>query len=189
MPKIIFIFIKKLSSAIYRISKLTDKLLSIFYRPMFGKYGKNFNFDPNGYYTFKNIYVGSNVYIGPNPTIISSDSTITIGNKVMLGPNVTLIGGDHNTDVIGELMYDIKIKQPKNDQPIVIEDDVWIGANTIVLKGVTIGTGSIIGAGSIVTKSIPPYSIATGNPAKVIKTRFNGIDLENHIKTLKSKAN
>jgi len=56
---------------------------------------------------------------------------------------------------------------------IIIEDDVWIGSNSVILSGVKIGRGSIIGAGSVVTKNIPAYSIAVGNPAKVIKKRFS----------------
>jgi acetyltransferase-like isoleucine patch superfamily enzyme len=64
-------------------------------------------------------------------------------------------------------------KLPENDQPVVIEDDVWAGAHVIILKGVTIGHGSIIAAGSVVTKSFPPYSIIGGVPARLIKMRFS----------------
>lgn len=60
--------------------------------------------------------------------------------------------------------------EPPASAPVIIEDDVFIGARSIVLKGVTIGQGAVIGAGSVVTKSIPPRVIAAGNPAKVIKT-------------------
>ena len=55
--------------------------------------------------------------------------------------------------------------------PVIIEDDVWIGARAIILPGVIIGKGSVIGAGAVVAKSIPPYSVAVGNPARVVKTR------------------
>ncbi len=63
-------------------------------------------------------------------------------------------------------------KLPENDQDIILEGDNWIGANAIILKGVTIGYGSIVAAGAVVTKSVPPYSIVGGVPAKVIKPRF-----------------
>jgi len=71
-------------------------------------------------------------------------------------------------------------KELGSDGRVVIEDDTWIGANTLILKNVRIGEGSIIGAGSVVTKDIPPYSIAVGNPAKVIKQRFTNEELVRH---------
>ena len=58
------------------------------------------------------------------------------------------------------------------NQPVVIEDDVWVGANVTILKGVTIGHGSVVAAGAVVTKSCPPYSIIGGVPAKVLRRRF-----------------
>lgn len=83
----------------------------------------------------------------------------------MLGPNVTMMGGDHNIYQLGRYMYDVHEKLLENDLPIVIEDNVWIGAGVIVLKGVTIGTGSVIAAGSVVTKDVAPFSIMAGVPA------------------------
>lgn len=73
--------------------------------------------------------------------------------------------------------YDIKHDY---DQDIIIEEDVWCGANVTILKGVTIGRGSIIAAGAVVTKNIPPYSIACGVPAKVIKKRMSDEDILIH---------
>ena len=68
-------------------------------------------------------------------------SPVIVGNYVMVGPQVMMITGNHRTDVIGEYMINVgnDLKLPKNDQPIIIEDDVWIGARAIILKGVTIG--------------------------------------------------
>ena len=66
------------------------------------------------------------------------------------------------------------------DQPVVIEDDVWVGANVTILKGVTIGHGSVVAAGAVVTKSCPPYSIIGGVPAKLIKMRFTDDDIKEH---------
>jgi acetyltransferase-like isoleucine patch superfamily enzyme len=68
--------------------------------------------------------------------------------------------------------------------PVVIEQDVWIGAAVIILKGVTIGEGAVIGAGSLVTKDIPPYTIAVGTPAKSIKKRFSDEELKRHLELL-----
>lgn len=71
-------------------------------------------------------------------------------------------------------------KLPENDMPVVIEDDVWCGANVIILKGVTIGHGSVVAAGAVVTKSFPPYSIIGGVPAKLIRMRFTPEQIEDH---------
>lgn len=68
--------------------------------------------------------------------LLSSESTITIGSKVKFGPDVIFVGGDHNVAVLGKYMYDVKEKLPENDLPIVVKKDVWIGARSIVLKGV-----------------------------------------------------
>jgi acetyltransferase-like isoleucine patch superfamily enzyme len=70
-------------------------------------------------------------------------------------------------------MTDVHEKRPEDDRDVVIEDDVWIGSRAIVLKGVTIGRGAVVAAGAVVTKSVPPYAIAAGTPAKVLKFRWN----------------
>ena len=84
---------------------------------------------------------------------------ITLGDNVRVGANTTIISGDAHQD------------DPRagKDKPINIEDNVWIGSNVMILKGVTIGRNSVVGAGSIVTKSIPENVVAAGNPCKVIK--------------------
>jgi acetyltransferase-like isoleucine patch superfamily enzyme len=70
-------------------------------------------------------------------------------------------------------MYDVKEKLPQNDRDVVIEDDVWIGANAVILKGVTVGRGSIVGAGSVVTRDIPRYSIFVGQRASSLRPRWD----------------
>ena len=77
---------------------------------------------------------------------------------------------------------------PENDANVVIEKGAWIGCNVTILKGVTIGTGAVIGAGSLVTKSIPPYAIAVGSPARVVKCRFTEDEIEKHEKILKDRG-
>lgn len=112
------------------------------------------------------IIIGNNV--GMSSTVLWAHKNITIGNYVKIGGNCILIDTDsHNKD------YMIRRGQYTDwgiAEPIVIEDDVFIGMNCIILKGVTIGARSIIAAGSVVTKSIPADCIAGGNPAKVIKS-------------------
>jgi acetyltransferase-like isoleucine patch superfamily enzyme len=147
---------------------------------MFRAYGRNFKFDPFSTFSFENISVGNDVSIGPSACFLASRSSITIGNKVMFGPNVTVIGGDHNTSEIGKFMYDVKNKRPEDDQPVVIEDDVWIGSGVIILKGVRICRGSIISAGAVVTKDVSPYSVMAGVPARLIKNRWSKKDIFKH---------
>lgn len=111
------------------------------------------------------ISIGDNV--GMSSTVLWAHERITIGNHVKIGGNCILIDTDaHNMDYLVR-------RYPHTDwgvsKPIVIEDDVFIGVNCVILKGVTIGARSIIAAGSVVTKSIPSDCIAGGNPARVIK--------------------
>lgn len=110
-------------------------------------------------------FIGNNVSINKNTVI---RGRFRIGNDCAIAPNCTIIGANHSFQRV-----DIPIKQQGFScrGGVIIEDDVWIGANSVVLDGVTIGRGCVIGAGSIVTKSVPPYSIAVGNPCRVIKSR------------------
>lgn len=142
-------------------------------RPAFKHYGRNFAFDPDGYYTFETIEVGDDVSLGYRPTLLAADSGIIIGSKVMFGPHVTIIAGDHNTAVVGSFMYDVRVKRPEDDQFVIIEDDVWIGSNTTILKGGRLRRGCIVAAGALVLNEIPPYTIAGGVPARVLKMRFD----------------
>lgn len=88
----------------------------------------------------------------------------------MMGPYVFIYTQNHNFS-----RTDISMDQQgwSEEKPVVIEDDVWIGARVTILPGVVIGSGSIIGASAVVTKSVPPYSVVAGNPAKVVKNRNN----------------
>lgn len=111
--------------------------------------------------------IGNNSNIGPF-SYIGCSGMITIGNNVMMSPRVSIYAENHNFSTV-----DIPMKeQGVTRKDIIIEDDCWIAANSIVLAGVTIGRGSIIAAGSVVTNNIPPYSIAAGVPAKVVKSRL-----------------
>jgi acetyltransferase-like isoleucine patch superfamily enzyme len=112
------------------------------------------------------ISLGERCWLGPH-CLIYGNGDVTIGNDVLIAAHTTINSISHvatRTDV------------PMSSQgiycdPVVIEDDVWIGLNCTILQGVTIGKGSIIGAGAVVTKDIPPYSIALGVPARVTGQR------------------
>lgn len=89
---------------------------------------------------------------------------ISVGKKVLVGPCVRVYDSDfHNIDPH-------RRNEPGKSAPVIIEDNAWVGAGATILKGVTIGYGSIVAAGAVVTKSIPPLSIAAGNPCKIVGT-------------------
>ncbi len=164
-----------------------NRVQMIIYRSLFKKIGRNVVFDPKGVYSYSNITIGNDVYIGPNAVFLCSDSSIEIGSKVMFGPGVMLIAGDHNTGVIGSYMYDVKEKRPCDDAPIIIGDDVWVGAGATILKGVNIGDGAVIAARAVVIRNVDPYSIVGGCPAKIIRRRFNETDEIAHLTGLKNR--
>jgi acetyltransferase-like isoleucine patch superfamily enzyme len=118
--------------------------------------------------TFVTLTQGSEIVLGNNVGIsggiIIAASKIKIGNNVMIGANCTILDTDfHNTDPQRKSIY----SHPPT-RPVIIKENVFIGASCIILKGVTIGQNSTIGAGSVVINDIPDNSIATGNPCKVV---------------------
>ena len=133
-----------------------------------------------------NLSVGDGTSIPKGSVIYCTDAPLTIGRKVVFGPRPTIITGDHRIDLIGKHIIDVTVaeKLPENDMPVVIEDGVWVGANVTILKGVTIGRGSVVAAGAVVTKSCPPYSIIGGVPAKVIRPRFTAEEIAEHERLL-----
>lgn len=173
-----------IGSFIVFISKCIKRLKMYIYRPLFESHGCNFFFDPNGVYSFSNISVGNDVNLGYRPILLAAKSKIVLGNKVMFGPNVTLVGGGHNTSIIGKFMIDVQDKRPEDDLGVIIEDDVWVGARAIILRGVKIGRGSIVAAGAVVTKNVPPYSIVGGAPSRVIKFRWEVDEILKHEEAL-----
>jgi acetyltransferase-like isoleucine patch superfamily enzyme len=108
------------------------------------------------------VVIGSRTRIGLGCVLIGP---VKVGNDIMFAQNIVVSGLNHG-------YRDINLPpslQPVETKPIVIEDDVWIGANAVITAGVTIGKHSVIAAGSVVTKSVPPYSVAGGNPAKILR--------------------
>jgi acetyltransferase-like isoleucine patch superfamily enzyme len=110
--------------------------------------------------------MGDNSNIGAY-SFIGCSGYIEIGNEVMMGPNITLLAESHNFD---DSSRSIK-QQGISRSTITIEDDCWIGASATILPGVTIGCGSVVAAGAIVTKDVAPYSIVAGVPARLIGSR------------------
>ncbi|KLV09219.1 galactoside O-acetyltransferase [Photobacterium aquae] len=107
-------------------------------------------------------HLGKCVYANFNLTLVD-DTHIYIGDHVMIGPNVTIATAGHPIDPV------LRQKVGQFNIPVMIGNNVWIGANTVVLPGVTIGENSVIGAGSVVTKDIPANVVAVGNPCQVLR--------------------
>jgi acetyltransferase-like isoleucine patch superfamily enzyme len=93
---------------------------------------------------------------------------VTLGDDVLLAPEIIFVDSNHNWD---RLDVPIKDQGSMSPQPIVVEQGAWIGIRAVILPGVRIGQGAIVGAGAVVTRDIPEYAIAAGNPAKVVRFR------------------
>ncbi|MCR8559722.1 CatB-related O-acetyltransferase [Mucilaginibacter sp. BJC16-A38] len=125
------------------------------------------------------VEVGNYTYGNLNVRTYGSDNEyLKIGHFVSIGTDTKFIlGGNHPSDTLSTYPFQQKIfgKQTLSYSkgPIVIEDDVWIGESVIILSGITIGQGAVVGTGSVVTKSVEPYSIVAGNPAVLKKYRFS----------------
>lgn len=110
--------------------------------------------------------MGDHSNIGPM-SFIGCSGYIQIGSRVMMGPRVNLLAENHRFD-----RTDITIKEQGVERSfITIEDDCWIGAGSSILAGVTIGRGSVVATGAVVTKDVPPFSIVGGVPARILRTR------------------
>lgn len=114
-----------------------------------------------------NIRTGADCFVNYNTTLLDA-APITLGNNVFVGPDCGFYTAIHPLDA-----------KRRNDgleraQPITLGNNVWIGGHTTILPGVTIGDGSVIGAGSVVTRNIPPHVVAVGNPCRVLKPIADG---------------
>ena len=108
------------------------------------------------------VIIGDHTLIGMSNVIIGP---VTIGNHIIFAQNIVVSALNHNYEDVNIPIVD----QNVTTLPITIHDDCWIGANSIITAGVTIGKHAIIGGGSVVTKDVPPFSVVVGNPARVIK--------------------
>lgn len=132
----------------------------------------------NTFSNTQNISIGNNSYIGPFGSIHGLGGII-IGNSVIIGPRVIIYSSNHNYKNSKFIPYDAEVIK----KPVIIEKGVWIGDSVKIVPGVTIGQGSIIALGSVVTKDVQAFSIMGGNPAKLIKMRDKS-DIENFMRNL-----
>ena len=110
----------------------------------------------------KHTHIGNNVYANFNLVVVD-DTDVYIGNNVMFAPNVTISATGH------PVCADLRRDGSQFSLPVHIEDDVWIGAGAVILPGIRIGKGSVIGAGSVVTRDVPEHVVAVGNPCRVLR--------------------
>ena len=108
------------------------------------------------------VIIGDHTRIGLHNTIIGP---VTIGSHVNLAQDITVTALNHNFEDSDKRIDE----QGVSTAPVIIEDDIWIGANAVILPGVTIGNHSVVAAGAVVTKNVPPHSLVAGVPAKIIK--------------------
>ncbi len=152
------ILLHRLNVTEYRVTKNARLILA----ELLPNAGNNLYIEPPFFCDYGyNIICGDNVFFNVN-CVILDENKVVIGSNVLFGPGVQLYTASHPLES--------KMRRThKVSKPITIGDDCWIGGNAIVCPGVTIGIGCVIGAGSVVTKDIPDYSLAVGNPARVIK--------------------
>lgn len=161
-----YLVAKHLPASDFPCFKSAKKIRAFLCKSIFSKCGRNVNIERGVFFgSGSEISIGDNSGIGINARI---SGPLEIGKNVMMGPDVMIYTSNHNYRDINIPM----IQQGETDkQKVIIEDDVWIGARAIILKGVHIKRGAIIGAGSVVTKDVLEYEIVAGNPAKLIKKR------------------
>jgi acetyltransferase-like isoleucine patch superfamily enzyme len=160
-------------------SRIETRMMTRVLLKSFRHVGKNLSFDAvRSFFSPGTIAIGDNVFIGRNAYMAGE---ISIGNNVMFGANPAVLAGDHIFAVRGKRPRFIKPHPGQNSRPIVIEDDVWIGANVTILGGIVIGMGAVVGAGSVVVKDICPFTISVGNPCQPVRRIFADENLLLHL--------
>lgn len=146
--------------------KIFKKLRLWACRPLFASCGKDVNIEHKAFFhSGSDVAIGNNSGIGINAQL---SGKITFGDYVMMGRDVIIMTRNHeffNTDI------PMSQQGFKEERPVFISSDVWIGDRVIILAGVHVGQGVIIGAGSVVTKNVPPYTVVAGVPARIIRAR------------------
>lgn len=147
-------------------------------RKEFGFIGRNVIINPpTNFGNRKNIFINDNVGIGPNSFISAVNAKFILKGNTAIAENFTVHTGNH-ANVLGRFVSDInELNKPMGyDADVIVEVDVWIGCNVTLLAGVIVGRGSIIAAGAVVTKNVPPYAIVGGVPAKILKFRWDRVE-------------
>ncbi|HIJ02604.1 TPA: acetyltransferase [Candidatus Woesearchaeota archaeon] len=161
-----YLFAQHLPKSTFPGGKIYKKIRYLLLKKVFKYCGKNINIENNAYIgNGSGIRIGNNSGIGERCQLYGK---INIGSDVMMAPDVIILTRNHN---IKRKDIPMRLQGMDEEKQVTIEDDVWIGTRAIIMPGVTIRRGSVIAAGSIVTKDVEAYTIVAGIPAKVIKMR------------------
>jgi maltose O-acetyltransferase len=132
--------------------------------------------------TPERVSIGDDVYLSSGMWISSLDRVV-IGDRVLCGPDCMILATDHDFESVGRHSRYLPVLSDPSFQ-VRLEDNCWLGARVIVLKGVSVGMGAVVGAGSLVVRDIPPYVVAAGNPCKPLRKIFGDDALVEHLTTL-----
>jgi maltose O-acetyltransferase len=148
---------------------VSRRIRAVLARQMLDECGRDVNVEHGAWFgSGRGIRLGERSDLGMDSLIIGP---LAVGRDVMMGPRCILLASSH---AFASVDLPMNAQGFVEDRPIVIEDDVWVGAGVVVLPGVRIGTGSIVGAGSVVTKDVPPWTVVAGNPARAVRSRAVG---------------
>ncbi len=146
---------------------INSKKRALFYYKTLLKCGESLYVHPHvAIYFPQNVELGDNVYFNRG-VFITARENVKIGSNVLIGPYTVINSGNHSYKDPSKLIR----SQGHKAFPIIIENDVWVGAQSTILPGVTIGEGAIVAAGAVVTKNVEPYTLVAGVPARVVKRR------------------
>ena len=137
--------------------------------PVLADCGKGVNIERNASFgSGARVCLGDRSGLGLNARLVGE---VSLGQNVMMGPDVLIMAVSHAIDRVDVPMIDQGVAAPR---PVTVEDDVWIGARAVILPGVRVGRGAVIGAGAVVTKSVPQWAVVAGVPARLVRFRTDG---------------
>lgn len=169
---------QKLAQKINQLPIDETKKIVALEKELFGKTGEQIYVNPPLHVDYgRHVEIGENFYANMD-CIFLDVNKIKIGDNVMVGPRVSFFTAGHPTDA------EIRLTDLEFGLPITVGNNVWIGGNSVLLPGITVGNNSIIAAGAVVTKDVPDHAIVGGNPAKVIR-KVNQADKEKWQKQMK----
>ena len=162
--RIIYLFASHLPASFFWVNLGQKQIRAFCAKLILAKCGKNVNVEKGAQFP-SSLELGDNSGIGINAQI---NGKTVIGDNVMIGPDVCIFATNHKFD-----RTDIPMNAQgfSEEKPVIIGNDVWIGARVIILPGVCVGSGAIIGAGAVVTHDVPDCAIVGGNPARILKMR------------------